>query len=120
MMPSGARGLMVAVMIAALMSSLTSVFNSCSVIFTMDLWKRYRKNASDLELMLIGRVFVVIFVIISILWIPVIEMSQGSRLFDYIQAVTSYLAPPICAIYVNSIFFKRINEPVNYLNLLLL
>ena len=82
-------------MMAALMSSLTSVFNSCSVIFTMDIWKRMRKNSTDVELMVVGRVFVVIFVVISILWIPVIEMSQGSRLFDYIQSVTSFLAPPV-------------------------
>ena len=110
MMPPGARGLMVAVMIAALMSSLTSVFNSCSVIFTMDLWKRFRSNAKDVELIIVGRVFVVFFVIISIVWIPVIELSQGSRLFDYIQSITSFLAPPVCAIYVQAILFKRINE----------
>jgi sodium/myo-inositol cotransporter 11 len=76
-MPNGFRGLMVAVMMAALMSSLTSVFNSCSVIFTMDIWKRVRKNAKDIELMIIGRIFVVLFVIISIFWIPIIELSQG-------------------------------------------
>lgn len=76
-MPIGLRGVMVAVMMAALMSSLTSVFNSCSVIFTMDIWKRVRKNAKDIELMVVGRVFVILFVIISIFWIPVIEMSQG-------------------------------------------
>ena len=63
---------MVAVMMAALMSSLTSVFNSCSVIFTMDLWKRIRPRAKDIELMVVGRVFVIIFVAISIMWIPVI------------------------------------------------
>ena len=101
---------MVAVMIAALMSSLTSVFNSCSVIFTMDLWKRFRSNAKDVELIIVGRVFVIVFVVISILWIPVIELSQGSRLFDYIQSITSFLAPPVCAIYVQAILFKRINE----------
>lgn len=112
-MPIGFRGLMVAVMMAALMSSLTSVFNSCSVIFTMDIWKYFRAEARDAELMIVGRVFVVIFVILSIFWIPIIEMSQGSRLFDYIQSVTSFLAPPICAVYVQAILFKRINEPVN-------
>lgn len=78
-MPDGLRGLMVAVMLAALMSSLTSVFNSCSVIFTMDIWKHVRKEAKEIELMIVGRVFVVLFVLISILWIPVIEMSQGKR-----------------------------------------
>lgn len=111
-MPDGLRGLMVAVMLAALMSSLTSVFNSCSVIFTMDLWKQFRKHAREIELMIVGRVFIIAFVIFSLFWIPIIEMSQGSKLFDYIQSITSFLAPPICSIYVQAILFKRINEPV--------
>ena len=100
------------------MSSLTSVFNSCSVIFTIDIWKRIRKHAKDIELMIVGRIFVVIFVIVSIFWIPVIEMSQGSRLFDYIQSITSFLAPPVCAVYVQAILFPRINEPVNFIFLI--
>lgn len=70
-----------------------------------------RANASDTELMIVGRIFVIAFVAVSILWIPVIEASQGSRLFDYIQSVTSYLAPPVCAVYVQAVLFKRINEP---------
>ncbi len=82
-MPNGFRGLMVAVMMAALMSSLTSVFNSCSVIFTMDIWKRIRKNAKDIELMIIGRIFVVLFVIISLFWIPIIELSQGMKINSF-------------------------------------
>lgn len=134
-MPAGARGLMLAVMMAALMSSLTSIFNSSSVIFTMDIWRRIRPRSRDWELMIVGRLFVVILVVVSILWIPVIQASQGdencffqiikinniikikfcvlgSRLFDYIQSITSFLAPPVCAIYVLAIFFKRINEQV--------
>lgn len=103
---------MLAVMMAALMSSLTSIFNSSSAIFTMDIWKRIRPQSKDWELMVVGRLFVVVLVVISILWIPIIQASQGSRLFDYIQSITSYLAPPVCAIYIQAIFFKRINEPV--------
>lgn len=80
-MPIGFRGLMVAVMMAALMSSLTSVFNSCSVIFTMDIWKHFRSHARDVELMIVGRIFVVLFVVMSIFWIPIIEMSQGNYCF---------------------------------------
>ncbi len=97
---------------AALMSSLTSIFNSTSTIFTMDIWKRIRKGAEDWELMIVGRLCVVVLVIISILWIPVLQASQGSQLLDYIQSVTSFLAPPVCAIFVQAIFFKRINEKV--------
>ena len=81
LLPPGARGLMVAVMMAALMSSLTSIFNSSSTIFTMDIWRRIRKNAKDWELMIVGRLFVVVLVIISILWIPIIQASQGNSYF---------------------------------------
>ena len=101
---------MLAVMMAALMSSLTSIFNSSSAIFTMDIWRRIRPNSKQWELMMVGRIFVLVLVGLSILWIPIIQVSQGSRLFDYIQSITSYLAPPVCAIYVLAIFFKRINE----------
>jgi uncharacterized sodium:solute symporter family permease YidK len=78
LMPNGARGLMLAVMIAALMSSLTSIFNSSSTIFTIDIWKRVRPAAKDWELMIVGRVFVVVLVVVSILWLPIIQASQGS------------------------------------------
>ena len=77
-MPSGGRGLMLAVMMASLMSSLTSIFNSSSALFTMDIWKRMRPKSKDWELMIVGRVFVVVLVALSILWIPVIQASQGS------------------------------------------
>jgi uncharacterized sodium:solute symporter family permease YidK len=103
---------MLAVMMAELMASLTAIFNSASTIFTMDIWERLRPKARDWELMVVGRLFVVALVAVSILWIPIIQASQGSRLFDYIQSITSFLAPPVCAIYVLAIFFKRINEPV--------
>ncbi|CAF0890909.1 unnamed protein product [Adineta steineri] len=110
LMPNAIRGLTLACMIAALMSSLTSIFNSSSTIFTIDIWQRFRKNAYDWELMIVGRVFVMILVGISILWIPIIRAAQGARLFDYIQAVQSFLAPPVAACYLLGILWKRINE----------
>ncbi|CAF1235103.1 unnamed protein product [Rotaria sp. Silwood1] len=100
LMPNAIRGLTLACMIAALMSSLTSIFNSSSTIFTIDIWQRFRQNAHDWELMIVGRVFVMILVGISILWIPIIRAAQGARLFDYIQAVSSFLAPPVAACYL--------------------
>ncbi|KAK3590544.1 hypothetical protein CHS0354_015522 [Potamilus streckersoni] len=110
LMPYGARGLMLAVMMAALMSSLTSIFNSSSTIFAMDIWTRIRKQASELEVMIIGRVFVIILVVISVIWIPVVRMSQGSELFVYIQEVSSFMQPPICCIFILGIFWSRVNE----------
>lgn len=111
LMPIGARGMMLSVMLAALMSSLTSIFNSSSTIFTIDIWKKFRKNASDVELLIVGRSFVVVLVGLSIVWIPIIEQFPNSQLFHYIQSVTSYLAPPVCAVYVLAVSWKRINEP---------
>ena len=70
-----------------------------------------RKNAQETELLIAGRFFVLVLVGISIAWIPVITHAQNARLFDYIQATTSYLAPPICAIYILALFWPRCNEP---------
>lgn len=63
--------------------------------------------------MLVGRVFVVFLVAISILWIPIIQSSSSGQLFTYIQSVTSYLAPPITALFLLAIFCKRVTEPVS-------
>ncbi|KAI0990417.1 hypothetical protein GJ496_000552 [Pomphorhynchus laevis] len=110
LMPIAIRGLMLAVMIAALMSSLTSIFNSSSTIFTVDIYQILRAKAREWELMIVGRVFVLFLVIVSILWIPVIQAFQNSRLFEYIQSITSFLSPPIASLYFFAIFSKRINE----------
>ncbi|XP_013386747.1 sodium/glucose cotransporter 4 isoform X2 [Lingula anatina] len=110
LMPPGARGLMLAVMLSALMTSLTSIFNSSSTIFTMDLWTRIRKKASDVELMIVGRLFVVFLVVVSIIWIPVLKASEGNQLYVYIQEVSSFQQPPICAVFLLAVLWKRINE----------
>lgn len=110
LLPTGLRGLMMAVMIAALMSSLTSIFNSASTIFTMDLWKTFRSRASEWELMIVGRVFVLVLVVVSVLWIPVVQASQGGQLFIYIQSISTYLQPPVSIIFLTGCFWKRTNE----------
>ncbi|XP_062279990.1 sodium/glucose cotransporter 4 isoform X1 [Scomber scombrus] len=110
LMPVGMRGLMLAVMFAALMSSLTSIFNSSSTLFTLDLYHRARPKASEMELMIVGRVFILVLVCVSLLWIPVIQTANSGQLFDYIQSVTSFLAPPITAVFLMAIFWPRANE----------
>ncbi|XP_066049235.1 sodium/glucose cotransporter 4-like isoform X1 [Chamaea fasciata] len=111
LMPDGLRGLMIAVMMAALMSSLTSGFNSSSTLFVIDIWQRVRKQASEQELMIVGRIFIVILAVISILWIPIIQTANSGKLFDYIQSMASYLSPPVTALFILAIFWKRVNEP---------
>uniref|UniRef100_A0A8C2AZG9 Solute carrier family 5 member 9 n=1 Tax=Cyprinus carpio TaxID=7962 RepID=A0A8C2AZG9_CYPCA len=110
LMPVGLRGLMIAVMMAALMSSLTSIFNSSSTLFTMDIWQRIRPRATERELMVVGRVFILFLVALSIVWIPVIQTANSGQLFDYIQSITSYLAPPITTVFIMAIFWGRVNE----------
>ncbi|KAM8843910.1 sodium/myo-inositol cotransporter 2 isoform 3-T3 [Spinachia spinachia] len=110
LLPAGLRGLMMAVMIAALMSSLTSIFNSASTIFTMDLWKTFRSRPSEWELMIVGRLFVLVLVVVSVLWIPIVQASQGGQLFIYIQSISTYLQPPVSIIFLAGCFWKRANE----------
>ncbi|KAA0198526.1 hypothetical protein HAZT_HAZT002249 [Hyalella azteca] len=119
LLPDGLRGLMLAVMMAALMSSLTSIFNSSSTIFTMDIWACVRRNAwkkrsprlVEIEQLIVGRISVLVLVIISVVWIPVIQNSTSSQLFVYIQSITSFLAPPLTAVYILAVFWTRTNEP---------
>ncbi|XP_053116751.1 sodium/glucose cotransporter 2 isoform X4 [Hemicordylus capensis] len=115
LMPSGLRGLMLAVMLAALMSSLASIFNSSSTLFTMDIYNRLRPQANDKELLIVGRVWILLIVGVSIAWIPVVQAAQGGQLFDYIQSISSYLAPPIAAIFLLGVFVKRVNEQLHRL-----
>lgn len=111
LMPVGLKGLLLAVMIAALMSSLTSVFNSASTLFTCDVWVKLRPKAKNRELMIVGRVFILVMVGVSIAWVPIIQAFSSGKLFDYIQAVTSYLGPPITAVFTMAVFWPRMNEP---------
>lgn len=110
LVPVGLRGLMMAVMIAALMSDLDSIFNSASTIFTLDVYKLVRKSASSRELMVVGRVFVAFMVVISIAWVPIIVEMQGGQMYLYIQEVADYLTPPVAALFLLAIFWKRCNE----------
>lgn len=106
-LPAGIRGLVVAGLLAALMSSLAGVFNASSTLFTMDFYSKFNKGATQAQLVRIGRIATVVMVIIGLLWIPVIQGSRG--LYDYLQSVQGYLAPPIFVVFFFGIFMKRIN-----------
>ncbi|KAG7251915.1 hypothetical protein CRUP_036073, partial [Coryphaenoides rupestris] len=119
LMPDGLRGLMLSVMLASLMSSLTSIFNSASTLFTMDIYTKARRTASEKELMIAGRVFILALIGVSIAWIPIVKSAQSGQLFDYIQSITSYLTPPIAAVFMLAIFCKRVNEAGAFYGLVL-
>jgi len=106
-LPQGVRGLVVAGLLAALMSSLSSVFNASSSLFTMDLYSKFRPGVSQHKLVWMGRVATTVMVIIGLLWVPVIQGARG--LYHYLQAVQGYLAPPIFVVFFLGIFSKRLN-----------
>ncbi len=109
-LPDGLKGILLAVMLAALMSDLTSIFNTSSTLFTCDIYKYFKKNATNKELMIVGRLFVLFMVLVGILWIPVIQNMQGAQLYIYIQSVAAYLSPPIASVFILSMLWKGINE----------
>ncbi|XP_070241660.1 solute carrier family 5 member 4 isoform X2 [Bos mutus] len=118
LMPNGLRGLMMSVMLASLMSSLTSIFNSASALFTIDLYTKIRKRASEKELLIAGRLFIILLIAISIVWVPLVQVAQNGQLFHYIGSISSYLGPPIAAVFLLAIFCKRVNEQVTFWGLI--
>jgi solute:Na+ symporter, SSS family len=106
-MPSGVRGIVVAGLLAALMSSLAGVFNASSTLFTMDFYRKLHPRATQQQLVWIGRAATIAMVIVSLLWIPVIQGARG--LYDYLQGVQGYLAPPIAAVFFLGVSMKRLN-----------
>lgn len=109
LMPVGLKGLVAAGLLAALMSSLASVFNSCSTLFTVDIYKKLYPDTPEAKLLGVGRIATTIVVILGIAWIPVMANISGV-LYEYLQSVQSYIAPPITAVFLLGIFSKRINS----------
>ena len=108
LMPTGLVGLMVAAMLAALMSSLSAVFNSSSTIFTMDFYRHVRPKAGERELVNVGRAATVIMVALGLLWIPFMRYISN-QLWIYLQSVQAYIAPPIAAVFLLGVTWKRAN-----------
>lgn len=107
-LPAGVRGIVVAGLLSALMSSLAGVFNASSTLFTMDLYLKFKPRASQAQLVWIGRLATAGMVLIGLLWIPVIQGAQG--LYQYLQGVQGYLAPPIFVVFFFGVFMKRLNH----------
>ncbi len=107
-LPVGIRGIVVAGLLAALMSSLSGVFNASSTLFTMDFYSKLHPRASQHQLVWIGRIATGVMVLVGLAWIPVIQGSRG--LYDYLQTVQGYLAPPIFVVFFLGVFMKRANS----------
>jgi solute:Na+ symporter, SSS family len=106
-LPVGIRGIVVAGLLAALMSSLAGAFNASATLFTIDFYGRLRRGASQEQLVWMGRIATAVMVLIAILWIPVIRGGRG--LYDYLQGMQGYLAPPIFVVFFLGVFNKRLN-----------
>lgn len=109
LLPSGIRGLVAGGLLAALMSSLSSVFNSCSTLFTMDIYKKLYPETDEKKLVFVGRIATGIVVLSGILWIPFIKVVSGAGLYTYLQSVQAYIAPPIASVFLLGLFWSRIN-----------
>ena len=110
LLPEGLRGLVVAGIIAALMSSLSSLFNSTATLFTFDIYKKLRPMVSEKRLVLIGRIATLGVVILGLMWIPIMPLISEGGLYQYLQSVQGYLAPPITAVFLLGLFNRRINN----------
>ncbi len=110
LLPVGLKGLVAGGLMAALMSSLASVFNSCSTIFTIDIYKKLRPGTDERKLLNIGKIATSIVVLLGIIWIPIMEKIGGGVLYQYLQSVQSYIAPPITAVFLLGILWKRVNS----------
>jgi len=118
LLPVGLRGIVVAGLLSALMSSLASLFNSCATLFTVDIYSKLRPAASQERLVFVGRVATSIVVVLGIMWIPIMPAISQGGLYQYLQSVQSYLAPPITAVFLLGLFSKRINAQGAFVGLL--
>ena len=109
LLPTGIRGLIVACLLAALMSSLASLFNSSAALFTVDVYEKLRPGQSERHLLTVGRVATVVVVGCGMVWIPVMARISDGGLYQYLQSVQGYLAPPITAVFLLGLFWKRMN-----------
>lgn len=109
LLPVGIRGLIVACLLAALMSSLASLFNSSASLFTVDIYEKLRPGQSAEHLLMVGRVATTAVVGLGVIWIPVMARISGGGLYQYLQSVQGYLAPPITAVFFLGLFWRRIN-----------
>jgi SSS family solute:Na+ symporter len=111
LLPLGLRGLVVGGLLSALMSSLSSLFNSCATLFTVDIYEKLRPGRPEAELVRVGRIATAVVVGLGLLWIPIMKVMAESKagLYDYLQNVQGFLAPPITAVFVLGLLSRRVN-----------
>lgn len=108
LLPVGLRGLVMAGFLAALMSSLAAVFNSCSTLITWDIYRALRPQASERQLVVVGKLSTLGLVGLGLLWIPFMKYISG-QLYVYLQSVQAYISPPIAAVFLLGVSWRRVN-----------
>ena len=118
LLPIGLRGLVVAGLLSALMSSLASLFNSCATLFTLDIYSKLKPNKTEKHYVFIGRLATSIVVICGLIWIPIMKAMAGGGIYKYLQQVQGYLAPPITAVFLLGLFWKKTNPTGAFVGLI--
>ena len=118
LLPIGFKGIVIGGILAALMSSLASLFNSSAMLFTIDFYKKYKPEASEKHYVAVGRIATVVVVLLGILWIPVMK-GLGKVLYEYLQDVQSLLAPGIAAVFLLGVLSKRTTPAAGFYGLVI-
>ena len=116
LLPSGVKGIVIGGLVAALMSSLASLFNSSATLFTIDFYKKFKPESSEKHLLKVGRLATIVIVILGILWIPVMSLI-ADVLYEYLQSVQSLIAPGIAAVFLLGLVSRRITPAAGYAGL---
>ena len=116
LLPSGVKGIVIGGLVAALMSSLASLFNSSATLFTIDFYKKFKPESSEKHLLKVGRLATIVIVILGILWIPVMSLI-ADVLYEYLQSVQSLIAPGIAAVFLLGLVSRRITPAAGYVGL---
>jgi SSS family solute:Na+ symporter len=119
LLPEGIRGLVVAGLLSALMSSLASLFNSCATLFTVDIYEKLRPGKSEIHLVNVGRLATFVVVIAGLIWIPIMHKMAGGGIYVYLQSVQGYLAPPITCVFLLGLFWRRTTSQGAFYGLLI-
>ena len=116
LLPAGVKGIVIGGLVAALMSSLASLFNSSATLFTIDFYKKFKPESSEKHLLKVGRIATIVIVVLGLLWIPVMSLI-ADVLYEYLQSVQSLIAPGIAAVFLLGLCSKRITPTAGFVGL---
>ncbi len=117
LLPVGVRGIILAALVAAITSTVDSILNSASTMVTMDFVRPMRPKTSDRSLVMVGRLTTVLVTVVAVLWSP--QIQNFPSLWQYLQAVLSYVTPPVVAVFIVGIFWSRATATAAFATLIL-